>query len=249
MTTPLEEITTVIVDDKESARLEFKKALPENSGIKLVAEANDVRTGFEEIVKHQPDVVFLDIRMEESDSGIQLAKKIQHKLPKPPVIVFISAYDDHSIADIVDLHPLCFLTKMITTEDLTETIIAIKAALRKNKNSLNKIVITKGRDLYVINPKKEILYIRTINNASVIYLTNGRVIETRITLYYFVNWLEPINICRSHVSFVINLNKVQSIIANENGNAHKAIIEGCDREIHVGKSFRKDIFEKLYALE
>ncbi|MEE9339661.1 MAG: LytTR family DNA-binding domain-containing protein [Methylococcaceae bacterium] len=247
MTNPNNEIITVIVDDKESARLEFKKALPEDSNINIVAEANDVRTGFEAIEKHQPDVVFLDIHMEESDSGIQLARKIQYKLPKPPIIVFISAYDDHSIAEIVDIHPLCFLTKMISTEALTEAITAIKAALKK-KSSLNKIIITKGRDIYVINPKKEILYIRTHNNSSVIYLTDDRMIETNITLYYFVNWLKPINICRSHGSFVINLNKVQAIIADENGNSYKAIIEGCDRRIHVSRGNRNDIFEKLNAL-
>jgi DNA-binding LytR/AlgR family response regulator len=248
MTNPNNEITTVIVDDKGSARQEFKKALPEDSDINIVAEANDVLTGFEAIEKHQPDVVFLDINMEESDSGIQLARKIQYKLPKPPIIVFISAYDDHSIAEIVDIHPLCFLTKIISTEALVEAITAIKAALRK-KSSLNKIIITKGRDLYVINPKKEILYIRTDNNASVIYLTDDRVIETNITLYYFVNWLKPINICRSHGSFVINLNKVQAIIADEKGNSYKAIIEDCDRRIHVSKGNHKDICEKLNVLE
>jgi DNA-binding LytR/AlgR family response regulator len=101
----------------------------------------------------------------------------------------------------------------------------------------------------VINPKKEIVYIRTDNNASVIYLTNDRVIKINITLYYFVNWLKPINICRSHGSFVINLNKVQAIISDENGNSYKAIIEDCDRRIHVSKGNHKDICEKLNALE
>lgn len=243
------EISAVIVDDKESARQELKKALPENSGINIVAEADDIPTGFEAIAKHQPDVVFMDIRMQEKDSGIQLARKIQQKLPSPPIIVFISAYDDHSIADIVDIHPLCFLTKLFSTEDLSETIEAIKAALRRNI-SLKKIVITKGRDHYIINPKEEILYIRTVNNISAIYLTNGRMIETRITLSYFVNWLEPINICRSHISYMINLNKVQQIIANNKiGSPYNVVIGGCDREIPLSRSFHKGITEKFYALD
>ena len=85
--------TAIIADDEPLLRHHLDKSLadvwPE---LDIVGLAHNGLEAKQLIEAHQPDVVFLDIRMPELD-GMALAKQLQ-KQSNPPLVVFITAYDD-----------------------------------------------------------------------------------------------------------------------------------------------------------
>jgi len=88
--------TAIIADDEPLLRHHLDKSLadvwPE---LDILGRAQNGTEAKQMIEAHQPDVVFLDIRMPELD-GMALAKQLQ-KLPDAPLVVFITAYDEYAV--------------------------------------------------------------------------------------------------------------------------------------------------------
>jgi two-component system, LytTR family, response regulator AlgR len=87
-----------IVDDEPPARNRLRDLLndcKEQLPLEIVGEASNGQEALDKLLEITADVVLLDIRMPQMD-GIELAQHLQ-KLPKPPVIVFTTAYDDSAI--------------------------------------------------------------------------------------------------------------------------------------------------------
>ena len=85
----------------------------------MVAQAEDIEQGYDEIVKHNPDVVFLDIEM-PGGTGLTLAEKLKGEIP----IVFCTAYDEFAV-DAFALNAVDYLVKPIDPARLAETTIKL----------------------------------------------------------------------------------------------------------------------------
>jgi two-component system chemotaxis response regulator CheB len=75
----------VMIDDSASARRWLRTVL-EREGMVVVGEAGDGRTGRDQIVQHDPDVVTLDLDMPEVD-GVTLLRAITQNAPRPVVVL------------------------------------------------------------------------------------------------------------------------------------------------------------------
>ena len=60
-------IKTIIVDDEELARERIRRFLNENDNFKVVAECRNGKECIQAILKHKPDLMFLDIQMPGMD--------------------------------------------------------------------------------------------------------------------------------------------------------------------------------------
>jgi DNA-binding NarL/FixJ family response regulator len=84
-------ITVLVADDHEVVRTGLARLL-EGSEITIIAEAENGEQAVEQTMKHNPDVVLMDIRMPETD-GLMALEKIREI--KPDVrIVMLSTYDN-----------------------------------------------------------------------------------------------------------------------------------------------------------
>ncbi len=79
------------------------------------------------IDEEAPDVVFLDIRM-PGMNGLDVAARLVSG-PRPPHIVFVTAYDEYAVAAF-EHAALDYLLKPASLERLTRTAAKLKAALR-----------------------------------------------------------------------------------------------------------------------
>ncbi len=87
-----------IVDDEPPARNRLKELLADCSdqlSLEVVGEAGNGQEALDKLSQIHADVILLDIRMPQMD-GIELAQHL-NKLPKPPVIIFTTAYDKYAI--------------------------------------------------------------------------------------------------------------------------------------------------------
>ncbi len=126
----------LIADDEKPARHRLRSLIEElGSGYQIVAEA----TNGEEVVQHcsttQPDLVLLDIRMPIMD-GINAARELAN-FASPPVIIFVTAYDEHAL-QAFDSNAIDYLLKPIRKERLCIALEKAKVFNRSRWQSLQK---------------------------------------------------------------------------------------------------------------
>jgi two-component system, LytTR family, response regulator len=123
-------IDTIIIDDESHIRDTLRKLLSMHCpAVSVVGEAPGVQTGINLIRELHPDLVFLDINMEDG-TGIELLHSLDTIDFK---IIFISAFDKDTI-QAVKLSSLEFLTKPINPNEL---ITAVKHAEKSELQDLD----------------------------------------------------------------------------------------------------------------
>ncbi len=113
-------IKLLIADDHEVVRSGLK-SLVAGTDIKVIAEAASGEAAVRLSLKHEPDVVLLDIRMPDGD-GLNALGRIKLERPNMPVLI-LSTYDNPTyVARAVALGANGYLLKGASREKLLEAI-------------------------------------------------------------------------------------------------------------------------------
>ncbi|NOJ11776.1 LytR/AlgR family response regulator transcription factor [Vibrio splendidus] len=124
-------VTAIIADDEALLRHHLDKSLAEVwPELEIVSKATNGLEAMQSIQQLKPDVAFLDIRMPELD-GISLAKQL-NKLDSPPLVVFITAYDEYAVKAF-EHNAMDYLLKPINEERLLATCQKVQARLPSNQ--------------------------------------------------------------------------------------------------------------------
>ena len=122
----------VIADDEPLLRRHLQVLLefiwPE---LEVIALASNGEEAWKSIVEHQPEIVFLDIRMPVLD-GISLSSRFL-QLEKMPLTVFTTAYDQHAV-EAFENQAFDYLLKPIEESRLEKTITRLKQRLNEYHN-------------------------------------------------------------------------------------------------------------------
>ena len=158
-----------IVDDEAPARARLKTLLADIAAEcphELAGEAGNATEAIERIATTLPDIVLLDVQMPET-SGIELATSLA-QLPQPPIIVFVTAFDQYAI-NAFDLQAADYLLKPVRAERLAQALLrAVGQRARKAGKPAGRqhfSVLERGRLLLV--PVTEVIYLK----AELKYLT------------------------------------------------------------------------------
>jgi DNA-binding NarL/FixJ family response regulator len=127
-------ITVLVADDHEVVRTGLARLL-EDSDITIVGEAENGEQAVEQTLKHNPDVVLMDIRMPDSD-GLTALETIRKK--KPDVrIVMLSTYDNPTyVARSVALGAADYVLKDSSREDLIAAITRAASGESPSEDSI-----------------------------------------------------------------------------------------------------------------
>jgi two-component system LytT family response regulator len=87
-------LKTLIVDDEPIARKILREELELFDEISVVGEAEDGEQALAQIAALRPDLVFLDLQMPVI-GGFEVVRHLTG--PDPPVVVIVTAYDQHAI--------------------------------------------------------------------------------------------------------------------------------------------------------
>ncbi len=118
-------VRLLIADDHEVIRAGLATLL-EGSDIQIVGQATSGKEALKLAEQLKPDVVLLDIRMQDGD-GLAALEKLRAKVPNSR-IVMLSTYDNPTyIARAVALGASDFVLKGSTREALVETIMTAAA--------------------------------------------------------------------------------------------------------------------------
>lgn len=119
-------IKTILVDDEEHALNRLSYMLKEEENIDVIATCNNGIEAIQEIKKHEPDLVFLDIEMPEVN-GFDVISKIE--VDQPPIIIFVTAFSEYAVKAF-EVSALDYVHKPFDKNRLGQAIMKLKNELK-----------------------------------------------------------------------------------------------------------------------
>jgi two-component system LytT family response regulator len=217
-------IRTLVVDDESLARARVCKLLAGQPDLEVIGECDNGRQAIASIQELQPDLVFLDVQMPEV-TGFDVLRALPPETW--PVIVFITAYDQHAV-QAFEIHALDYLLKPFTQARLLKAIErARRHLLARDASSLKqqlaellkpaepepvyltRIAIKTGSQTVFVKVE-DIDYIESAANYAVLQ-TRGENHVLRETLTNLEAKLPPRMFLRISRSIIVNLDRVKGI--------------------------------------
>jgi len=109
---------TLIVDDEPIARKILREELALLPDVEIVGEADTGLRALEQIERHRPELVFLDLEMPEM-GGFEVIRNLDGAAI--PVIIIVTAYDQHAI-EAFDAGAIDYLLKPVNESRLLKAM-------------------------------------------------------------------------------------------------------------------------------
>lgn len=172
-------IRAVIIEDEQQA-LELFIVLLEATGLaEVAASTTNPFDAVELVIKHNPDILFLDIKM-PGLSGFDILNDLKEKSNLKPHIVFTTAHDEYAIKAF-EYAAFDYLLKPVDPDRLTETLkrfIAAGAtdfaASVSRLSEEEKFLIFRGVTGAVFIDPAEVVFITADGNYSTFHFSSGR---------------------------------------------------------------------------
>lgn len=115
-------VRVVVVDDHEVVRKGIITYLKTDLRIDVVGEAESGKESIPIIEKEKPDVVLMDLIM-ENGNGIEATKKIIEIHPDCRVIILTSYYDDEQVFPALEAGAFSYLLKTSSGTEIVDAIL------------------------------------------------------------------------------------------------------------------------------
>ncbi len=185
----------ILIVDDDVLISEYLKEILLELNYQHIAMTHTAEVAEIEIKKFKPDVVLLDIRLDQHTEGIDLATLINanHNIP----FIFISAHADvEIILKATQTKPLGYITKPFKNMDVFAALQLVSA------NQAKFVELKDGFTTIKVNIS-DILFAKSDKNYIEIHTPTQRVI-IRNTLEWFLQELNASNFIRVQRSFVVN---------------------------------------------
>jgi two-component system LytT family response regulator len=245
-------LRTIIIDDEAHMRQSLETLLKANCpNVKIVSKADSVISGVESIEKLHPDLVLLDIKMDDG-TGFDLLDQLPSIDFK---VIFITAYDEFAI-QAIKFSALDYLLKPVDVDDLVHSIgkaenmilkeLKIKLNVLEDNlqtdDGLKKKIILKTFDNIHLVKVRDIIYCESDINYTRFHLIDGQEIIISVTLKEYDDMLSKSGFFRVHKSYLVNLSHIERFEKREGGsviltNSHKVPVASRKRE-HLLEIFK-----------
>ena len=226
----------IIIDDEPHCRNVILRILEKHCPeLVIVATCANGIEGLKAIIKHQPDVVFLDIEMPLMN-GFQMLESLGNE-DIHFTLIFTTAYDkfavqafkysafDYLLKPIDDAELVAAIQKLekkstpFSTESGFRTSTVQIQNLKHNLHAngqFNKLTIANTRGILFIEIA-DIIAMESDSNYTKIYIAGGETVLASKTLGYFDELLsERPLFFRTHKQFIVNLNWIKEYISGDN---------------------------------
>lgn len=225
-------IKAILIDDDKNLREGMKGLLNRFApNIQIIAEADNVETGFKVIDSLNPDVVFLDIQLNEG-TGFDILEKLAQKNGTIKYnIVFITAHEQYALKAF-RFSALDFLLKPVDPEELEHVIQKIDSVLEKNNDyshidlllenirkkvdNFKRIALSTSDGIHLFDVS-DIIRCESQDNYTQFFIKNSKPILISKTLKEYEELLKDHGFERIHQSHLINLNYLKSYIKKDGG--------------------------------
>lgn len=222
-------MTCIIVEDEPLAQERLKDYIGKVAGLKLVAILDNGTDALAFLQQHVVDLIFLDIHM-DGISGIRLLEEFDIKSQ----VILTTAYHEFAIKGF-DLNVTDYLLKPFHFERFRQAVEKAEDQSRKNELPKDKpYVYVKTEYRLEKIMFADIFFIEGMRDYRKIH-TRSKPIMTLQTFKDFEKEI-PVNIlCRVHKSYMVAIDKIDSIEKNE--------IRIGEKYIPISDSYRHTFYE------
>ncbi|NLR92944.1 MULTISPECIES: LytR/AlgR family response regulator transcription factor [Flammeovirga] len=231
------DLKCVIVDDEEVSRMVVRDFVKRTEGLELAGEFDNAVSAYEVLKNTAVDLLFLDIEMPQM-TGIELVQSLE----KLPQVILITGRRDFG-AEAYEYNLTDYLIKPITYPRFLKAVEKAKQSIENSDQSLvdkssddtlfvkadNKIVKLSLGDIFFVEALSDYMLINTKDRKYVIHSTM-KALEKKF----------PDNFIRVHRSYIVNLEKVNTIEDMQ--------IVMPQKEIPIGNSYKSNFLSKLNFL-
>ncbi|MGV7108090.1 LytR/AlgR family response regulator transcription factor [Flavobacterium sp. U410] len=237
-------IKILIVEDELIIAEDIKSILQEQ-GYHVIGIAMDYKEALRILnQKEKPDLILLDVNLNDNKNGIDLAYYINEHY-KIPFIFATSYSDSQTLEKAKETKPVSYLVKPFKKEQLLSTIeiSMYKIDQKDEKDSGNSDIVIK--DAVFLKDKfkytkvylKDILWIKSDGNYLEIKTGQKKEELIRASLSSFIEKLNKDQFFRTHKSYIVNLNHITNIETNS--------VSIGDTKIPLSKHYYEDLVKKL----
>lgn len=248
----MQKITSIIVDDEQDSRETLRNYLGKYCPqVEVLAESVNIEEAQSAILKHHPQLVFLDIEMPRGNAFDLLEKwgTIDFE------IIFITAFSQYAV-QAFNLSAAHYLLKPVDIEELEKAVAHVEERLsQKNQLSHAQILIENMAALNAQNRKlvlpllegfevvrmSEILYCEAQDNFTSFHLVSGKKYLICRNLKFYEKALNDFGFCRVHRSHIVNLEYVKRYIKGKGGSV---ILEN-GKEITVSNNKKAELMKRI----
>lgn len=196
-------LTCIAVEDEPLALKRLKEYIGKVPYLELIAEFDNSLKALAFIHSHKPDVLFLDIQMDEL-SGITLIEGLNYR----PQVIFTTAFDQYAVQGF-ELQVTDYLLKPFALERFLQ---AAGRLLQPGKMELGvkDVLFLKTNSRLEKVTLGDILYIEGMGDYRCLHLEHGRLL-TPETFEYLEKYLPQHQFCRVHKSYLVAILKIRLV--------------------------------------
>ncbi|AAP08420.1 MULTISPECIES: response regulator [Bacillus] len=116
-------IKVLLVDDHEMVRMGVSAYLSTQPDIEVVGEAENGRKGSELALQLRPDIILMDLVMDEMD-GVEATRAIIQEWPEAKIVVVTSFLDDEKLYPVIEAGATSYLLKTSRASDIADAVRA-----------------------------------------------------------------------------------------------------------------------------
>jgi len=259
-------IKAVIVDDEALARDAIRLRLKGEPDIEVVGEAADGADAVDLLRKIHPDLLFLDVQMPVMD-GFEVIEHVPSE--HLPIVVFVTAYDQYALKAF-ETHALDYLLKPFTASRFHAAIDRARLEVAKSgdrgthqrlvelleerrrararppdrngaaQGYLTRLAVKRNQRIALVGAA-DIDWIESSGNYAHLHANSASYV-VRMTMGELERRLDPARFARIHRSTIVQIDRIQDIIAAWHGDFDVTLRDGT--VLRLSRNYRDRVLNK-----
>jgi two-component system, LytTR family, response regulator len=248
-------IKILVIDNEKPIRMAFLKMLKHVCDHNYeFHEAESVATGIKAMGVINPDILFLDIELDDG-SGFDLLNAVDYSKVQ---LIFTTAHNQYAIKAfeysavnylLKPISPIALqkvvqtATEKIGKEDVSKQIQVMLSAVKQPNYKEQKLVLKDANGIYFVN-MIDILYCEASGPYTIFHFLDRVPIVISRNLGEYEHLLLDYKFARCHHGYLVNLMHISSI---DKGDGNTLILKG-DKKIPISVRKKEEIISMLNSM-
>lgn len=224
----------IIIDDNELERKAIKHLLMQLENISLIGEFDNPINAINFIKTNNVDLLLLDVEMPEM-TGIEFLQSMSVR----PLVILITSNPGYAV-EAFEHNVVDFILKPVQVARLVQAISRAQEIYNSRDSE-----VTIAKDFFFVKDKgvsrkvvlNDVLFVQALGDYVSIHLSNKTKYTIYSTLNNFAKHLPSADFFRVHRSYIVALNKIETVEDGTIFIMHNAI--------PVAKTYREELSNKL----
>lgn len=246
--------TAILIDDNVTTLERLEDSIQHNCpDVDVLSMCTDAYHARDQIIEHQPDMVFLDVEM-NSISGFDLISS----LPSLNFALIILSAHEGNASKAFAFKAADYLIKPIEINRLQRAVLRAKSLLKTDMKEKMPLYLANVSSYlqtssipiptqhgYDFERVDQILYIQADGNYSTIYFNDGRKHYVSITLKRLEEMLFQRPFVRIHQSFLINLEHIKKYYKGNGGY----VVMSNGKDLAVSRRSKENLMQVIRNMQ